>query len=161
MEVNINIGLSPSVRQQITQNLSLLLADSYVLYAKTQNFYWNITNPQFYSIRLFLKSELEGLSHAHEKIGERIRTLGERFSGSLKQFLDMTSLKESDGDLTAEEMLLELIHDHEKICRFIRDRIILISKLDDAGTVALLVKQLSAHEKSTWMLRSQLLPISA
>lgn len=160
MKVNINIGLSSSVRQQIAQNLSLLLADVHVLYTKTQNFYWNITDPYFYSIRLFLKKELEKLSHVHEEIAERIRILGERFPSNLKQFLNMTSLKESDGDLTAEEMLLDLINDHETICRFIRDRIILVSKLEDEGTSALLVQQLCAHEKSVWMLRSQLLSIS-
>jgi starvation-inducible DNA-binding protein len=161
MEVNVNIGLSINVRQQIAQNLSLLLSDSFVLYTKTQNFCWNITNPQFYSIHLFLKGEIEKLSQDHKEIAERIRILGEQFPGSLKQFLAMTSLKESDGDLTADEMLLNLINDHETICRFIRDRIILVSKLRDEGTAALLVQLLCSHEKSVWMLRSQLLPISA
>ena len=68
----------------------------------------------------------------------------------------MTSLQESNGDLIAEEMLLDLMHDHETICRFIRDRLILVSKLCDEGTAILLMQQLRNHEKSTWMLRSQL-----
>src|ERR1700761_7853318 len=99
-----NIGLSASIRQQIGQNLSLLLADTYVLYAKTQNFQWNIVDSRFYSIHLFLKQESDKLQKANEEIAERIHMLGERSPYNLKQFLAMTSLKESTGDLTAEEM---------------------------------------------------------
>jgi starvation-inducible DNA-binding protein len=155
-----NIGLSASIRQQIAQNLSLLLADTYVLYAKTQNFQWNIVDPRFYSIHLFLKQESDKLQKANEEIAERIHMLGERSPYNLKQFLDMTSLKESTHDLTAEEMLLDLIRDHEMICRFLRDRTVLASKLGDEGTAALFIRRLCAHEKSAWMLRSQLHPIS-
>lgn len=160
MDIKTNIGLSASVRLQIAQNLSLLLADTFALYVKTQNFYWNMIDSRFYALHLFLKQEYESLSNSNEAIAERIRILGERYPGTLKQFLDMTSLKESDGDLTAEEMLLDLINDHEAICRFLRDRIILITQLGDETTKTLLINQLAKHEKSAWMLRSQQLPLS-
>jgi DNA-binding ferritin-like protein len=52
------------------------------------------------------------------------------------------------------------LKDHETICRFIRERIILASRLGDEGSAELLVKQLRAHEKSTRLIRSHLLPLS-
>lgn len=156
--MEINIGLSESVRQQIAQNLSMLLADTYLLYVKTQNFHWNIIDARFYSLHLFLKKEYETLEKLIDEIAERIRKLGERSPGSLKQFLSITSLKESDGDLIGDEMLLELLKDHEMICRFLRERIILASRLGDEGTADLFIQQLRVHENSAWMLRSHLSP---
>jgi starvation-inducible DNA-binding protein len=154
--MEINIGLTDSVRQQIAQNLSLLLADMYILCVKTQNFYWNVVDPRFYSLYLFFKKEIQVLEEGISEIGERIRELGEFVPGSLKQFLNMTSLTESDGDLIAEDMLTELLKDHEMICRFLRDRIVLASRLGDEGTAKLLIQHLCTHEKSAWILRSHL-----
>jgi starvation-inducible DNA-binding protein len=156
----LHLGLNDSVRQQIAQNLSMLLADTYVLYVKTQNFHWNVVDARFYSLHLFLEKEYEKLNKAIDEIAERIRKLGERSPGSLQQFLNITSLKESDEDLTADEMLLELLKDHETICCFLRERIALASKLRDEGTSDLLIQRLRAHEKSAWMLRSQLPSLS-
>jgi starvation-inducible DNA-binding protein len=60
---------------------------------------------------------------------------------------------------SGDEMLQELIKDHEKICIFLRDRIALASNLSDEGTADLLIQRLRAHEKSAWMVRSQLILI--
>jgi starvation-inducible DNA-binding protein len=157
--MDTNIGLNESVRQQIAQNLGMLLADTFVLYVKTQNFHWNIMDARFYSMHKFLEKEYKKLRKSIDKIAERIRALGERSPGSLKQLLKMTSLKESNGDLLADEMLQELLKDHEFICRFIRERIILAARLGDEGTAELLIQQLRAHEKSAWLLRSHLVPL--
>jgi starvation-inducible DNA-binding protein len=154
--MEINIDLEDCVRQQIAQNLSLILADTYILYTKTQNFHWNVTDPRFYSLHLLLEKQYEELAQALDDIAERIRMLGERAPGSLKQFIDMSSLKESTADIGADEMLEILLNDHETLSRFIRERISLAGKLGDEGTADLLIQRLRAHEKSAWMLRSHL-----
>lgn len=154
--MKINIGLNDSVQQQIAQNLKMLLADTYVLYVKTQSFHWNVIDPRFYSLHLFLEEEYKKLEEAIDEIAERIRILGQIAPGSLKQFLNITSLKESESNLTAEDMLIELLKDHETICLFIRDRIPLSSSLGDEGTSDLLIQRLRAHEKTVWMLQSHL-----
>lgn len=154
------ISLSDSVRKQIAQNLIMLLADTYILYVKTQNFHWNMTDARFYSLHLFLKKEYGNLGKAIDEIAERIRILGERFPTGLKQFLNTTSLKESDEDLIGEEMILELLKDHEAICLFLRDCIALTTKLGDEGSADLLTQRLRAHEKSIWMLQSHVIRIT-
>lgn len=154
--MEINIDIQENTRQQIVHSLSLVLADTYVLYTKTQNFHWNITDPRFYSLHLFLEKQYQELAEANDELAERIRMLGERSPGSLKQFIEMTALKESDGDLCGDEMLQELLEDHEAVCRFIREKIELSSELGDEGTADLLIKRLREHEKHAWMLRSHL-----
>jgi starvation-inducible DNA-binding protein len=155
------MGLEVNIRQQLAHNLSLILADTYVLYTKTQNFHWNVIDPRFYSLHLLLEKQYEELAEAIDEIAERIRMLGEMAPGSLKQFIEMTSLKESDGDMDADEMLEQLINDHETLCRCIRERIELASKLGDEGTADLLIQRLRAHEKNAWMLRSHFIDIDS
>jgi starvation-inducible DNA-binding protein len=116
-------------------------------------------NARFYSLHLFLEKEYRNLGEAIDEIAERIRILGERPADTLKQFLRTTSLKESHKKLSTEEMILELLKDHETICIFLRDRIALTTELRDEGTADLLIQRLRVHEKSVWMLRSQVPPI--
>lgn len=155
------MGLEVNIRQQLAQNLSLILADTYVLYAKTQNFHWNVIDPRFYSLHLLLEKQYEELAEAIDEIAERIRMLGEIAPGSLKQFIEMTSLKESDGDIDGDEMLEQLTNDHKTLCRYIRERIELASKLGDEGTADLLIQRLRAHEKNAWMLQSHFMNIES
>lgn len=157
----IQIGLDENIRRQVSQNLGLILADTYVLYTKTQNFHWNVIDPRFHSLHVFWEKQYEELAEGIDEIAERIRILGERSPGSLKQFLDMTSLNESDGDLSGDEMLEVLLNDHETLCRFIRERIALAAKLGDEGTADLLIQRLRFHEKTAWMLRSHLLTVTS
>ncbi|CUI16347.1 putative DNA protection during starvation family protein [Candidatus Protochlamydia naegleriophila] len=142
--------------KQIAQFLNLILADTYILYVKTQNFHWNIVDPRFYALHQFLEKQYEELAEAIDELAERIRILGERAPGTLKQFLDMTSYKESNGDENSDDMLQQLFEDHEAMCRHLRERIERSNELGDHGTTDLLTKRLSVHEKSAWMLRSHL-----
>ncbi|MDP1880365.1 MAG: DNA starvation/stationary phase protection protein [Parachlamydiaceae bacterium] len=151
-----NIGLEIRVRKQIAQYLSLALADTYVLYVKTQNFHWNIIDPGFYSLHIFLEKQYEELADGIDELAERIRMLGEKTPGTLKHFLEMTSIKEASEDLDANEMLKDLLNGHETISRFLRERIELVNKLLDQASGDLLIKQLAFHEKSAWMLRASI-----
>ncbi|MBS4164502.1 Uncharacterized protein PRO82_001831 [Candidatus Protochlamydia amoebophila] len=152
--MTINLNLDQSVRQQIAQFLSLILSDTYVLYVKTQNFHWNLIDSRFYALHNFLEKQYKELAEATDELAERIRMLGEQAPGSLKQFLEMTSLKESDGDLGGDDMLQQLLKDHESICSHLRERIDQSSELGDEGTADLLIQRLRGHEKAAWMLRS-------
>ena len=49
--LSIDIGISDSNRKKIADGLSNLLADSYTLYLMTHNFHWNVTGPQFNTLR--------------------------------------------------------------------------------------------------------------
>ncbi len=152
--MNTRIGLEESVRKQIAHKLNLILADTYILYTKTQNFHWNIIDPRFYSLHLFFEKQYEELAEAIDEIAERIRMLGEQAPGSLKQFLEMTSIKESSALLHAPQMTKELLDGHESMIRYLREIIDLASKLGDEGTADLLIQRLRAHEKHVWMLSS-------
>src|SRR5579883_492159 len=101
----------------VINGLSHLLADTYVLYIKTQNFHWNIRGPHFYSYHKMLEEQYEALAEAVDVLAERIRALQALAPASMEQFLKLASLKESGNDLNAEAMLITLLADHEAIAR--------------------------------------------
>jgi starvation-inducible DNA-binding protein len=152
--MKINIGLEECVRMQLAQQLKLMLADTYMLYTKTRNFQWNVSDPRFYSLHLSLEKQNKELADALDEIAERIRILGERCPATLRQFIEMTTLREPESEISADELVKELLDDHEKLCVYIRERIELSFKLGDEGTAALLIQRLRDHEKSAWILRN-------
>lgn len=145
---------SVSVSQELIEKLSEILADTYVLYTKTQNFHWNVVDPRFYSLHKLFEKQYEELAEALDELAERIRMIHGKAPGSMQEFLQLTSIKESSNELSGNQMIQELIQGHTIIIGGIRPLIQRASELDDDGTMDLLTQRLRAHEKILWMLQS-------
>ncbi|AZZ94825.1 DNA starvation/stationary phase protection protein [Hahella sp. KA22] len=151
---DINIGLTENARQNIAHSLSRLLADSYTLYLKTQNFHWNVTGPRFQEVHALTEMHYTDLAAAIDAIAERIRALGEYAPGSYSSYQKLATLKEEAGVPAANEMLAVLAKDHEQIARNIREALPAAQEATDESSASLLSDRLSVHEKTAWMLRS-------
>jgi starvation-inducible DNA-binding protein len=147
-------GIDAKSCKKIAQELSRVLGNTYVLYVKTQNFHWNIIDPRFYSLHKMLEGHYEELAEAIDEIAERIRMLEQHSPGSMKEFLKTSTLKEFEGNLSGDQMLLELLKDHENCANELRTLVPAIQKLTDEGTADMLIDRLRFHEKTAWMLRS-------
>lgn len=150
------VVLDRTTCQQITTQLIHILADTYVLYLKTQNFHWNVVDPRFHSLHELFEEQYEQLAEATDIIAERIRMLGSHTPASMNQFLKQTSLEEAEGHYSGDEMLQLLLADHETCANQIRSSIEDCNRLNDAGTSDMLVARLREHEKAAWMIRSHL-----
>lgn len=140
--------------EAIAKGLSQLLADSYNLYLKTQNYHWNVTGPQFHSLHLLFEGQYQDLATAVDDIAERIRTLGFRAPGSFTEFSKLSSIKEASGTPSAEDMVIDLAQDQGTVISTIREVWEKAEEAGDEGTIDLLSGRLSVHEKAGWMLRS-------
>ena len=103
------LGIKQSEQKRIAQGLSALLADSYTLYLKTHNFHWNVEGPMFNTLHLMFMDQYTELWNALDLIAERIRALGEYAPGSYKQYIALSSIKESEKVPTAMKMVAEQI----------------------------------------------------
>jgi starvation-inducible DNA-binding protein len=152
----INIGLSDKQLNGVVDILNAALADEFVLYAKTRNFHWNVTGPQFNDLHKFFEAQYEELEGFIDDVAERARALGGVALGSMQGFLKHTRLKESSSaPPTAMAMVTELLNDHETIIRQLREDIGKVGdKFGDEGTADFLTGSMEAHEKMAWMLRA-------
>lgn len=151
---SINIGIDEKERKQVCKSLSKLLADSYLLYLKTQNYHWNVTGKMFQPLHTLFEEQYKELAEAIDVIAERIRTLGEFAPGSFASFSRFTSIREESSIPTAEEMIHNLVVGNEAVINTARETIGLCEEAEDDVTIDLMVERMHAHEKNAWMLRS-------
>ncbi len=154
--MKINIGIAEEQRKSIAEGLSRLLADSYTLYLKTHGFHWNVTGPMFVSLHQLFEQQYTELAMAIDEIAERIRSLGFFAPGSFKQFIELTSVKQEEEVIAAEEMIRSAVEAHETVIRTAREILEVADAANDQPTIDLLTRRMETHEKTAWMLRSLL-----
>lgn len=152
----INIGISEEQRRAIADGLSRTLADTYTLYLKTHNFHWNVTGPMFQTLHLMFEGQYNELALAVDAIAERIRALGFPAPGTYSEYAKLSSINETEGVPTAEEMIALLVEGQEAVARTARTVFAVADEANDEPTADLLTQRLQIHEKNAWMLRSLL-----
>jgi len=153
-----HIGISEKNLKGVTSLLSVALADAAVLYTKTRKFHWNVKGESFMELHLLFEKQYTGLEEAIDEIAERINKLGEKTIGTMKEFLDLTHLKETPGKYPdRKEMIKELLQDHESIIVQLREDITQCQdEFKDAGTADFLTGLMEDHETNAWKLRRYL-----
>ncbi len=152
----INIGIDDKDRKEIAGGLGRVLADTYTLYLKTHNFHWNVTGPMFQTLHLMFMTQYTETWNAVDLVAERIRALGYPAPGSYKEFAALTSIEDSSGNVSATEMIRQLVAGQEAVVRTAREVLPVAEKAGDQPTVDLLSARMEVHEKNAWMLRSLL-----
>jgi starvation-inducible DNA-binding protein len=155
-DLTIDIGIDEADRNEITDGLSRLLADTYTLYLKTHNYHWNVTGPMFQTLHLMFETQYNELALAVDLIAERIRALGAVAPASYREFSKLSSVPEEDDRPDAEEMIRRLVLGQETVARTARSIFPAVEKAHDEPTADVLTQRLQVHEKTAWMLRSLL-----
>ena len=151
------IGVSEEGRRAVADALSGMLADTYTLYLKTQNFHWNVTGPHFKHYHEMFGEQYEELADANDEIAERIRALGFRAPGSFKSFLALKGVDEAGDNLPdAGEMIRQLTADHEYLSVRARKVLEAAQGVGDEVTGDMMIGRMTAHDKTAWMLRASL-----
>lgn len=142
--------------QKVIDELSKLLANSYTLYLKTQNYHWNVTGPMFTTLHTLFETQYTELAAAVDEVAERIRALGEFAPGSLTAFSKLAVVKEETGRPPAKEMIQNLAGDQDTVTAAARAVIEAAEKNGDQASIDLATRRQEAHQKNAWMLRSHL-----
>ena len=150
----INIGISEKDRKVVCRGLSKLLADSYLLYLKTQNYHWNVTGKMFQSLHTLFEEHYQEQARAIDSIAERIRALGEFAPATFSAFSKVSSIKEESAIPVAEEMIHNLVQGNEAVVTTAREIVSLADECEDDVTSDLMIERMQVHEKNAWMLRS-------
>lgn len=136
--------------------MSALLASSYTLYLKTQNYHWNVTGPMFTTLHTLFEAQYTELAMAVDEIAERVRALDAFAPGSFTAFAKLSTVKEDVGRPEAKEMIRVLAADQEVIATSARKVIKAAEAAGDQASADLGTRRLDVHEKNAWMLRSHL-----
>ncbi|MCF8186957.1 MAG: DNA starvation/stationary phase protection protein [Sulfuritalea sp.] len=152
----MNVGINENSRLSISNELSVLLADSYLLYMKTHGYHWNVTGPMFLNLHNLFMTQYEELWLALDEIAERIRALGHFAPYGYKQFKSLSTIQESNESLSALDMVTDLLEGQEILIATLRRILLPAQRAGDETTLGLISQRLAVHEKNAWMLRSLL-----
>lgn len=153
-----NIGItSPNLQKSIVL-LSQILADEMTLYIKVRKFHWNVSGESFMELHKLFQAQYTQLEESIDEVAERISKLGGKTIGTMHEFSKLTTIKESPNVYPSQqEMLQELLTDHETIIIALRKDVTACSELhNDAGTADFLTGLMEQHETMSWILRRYL-----
>ncbi|PWK48470.1 Dps family protein [Pleionea mediterranea] len=153
-ESKMDIGVKRGDRKMLAMRLSEALADSYMLYLKTQNVHWNVMGPMFFSIHELTEKQYLDMADAIDDIAERIRAIGFTSPGTFTEFMNYSALEEDKKEMSAEQMIASLVEGNEMCARRIREAVAEAENCDDVMTAGLLTDRIGQHEQNAWMLRA-------
>lgn len=156
MADGMNTGIGAKDRGAVATGLSRLLAETYGVYLKTHGYHWNVRGPYFASLHALFMQQYSEMWAAIDEVAERIRALGELAPQGYGAFGRLSAIKDGDPQNTAEQMLEELVKDHETLIATAREALPAAQEAGDEVTVGLITDRLAAHEKHAWMLRTSL-----
>jgi len=133
-----------------------VLANTYSLYLKSQNYHWNVVGPNFQALHTLFEEHYTNLADASDEIAERIRALGSPAPGGFDAFSSLRTITDGKEGLSAKDMVKDLCDDHEKVLQTLKSCFAEAQKCDDEVTIGLLTDRMTFHEKTIWMLKSSL-----
>jgi starvation-inducible DNA-binding protein len=137
---------------ELHKQLKFVLADSYALYLKTQNYHWNVTGQNFPELHRLFEEQYKELAEAIDLIAERIRAVGETAPGGFKAFLALTSIEDGNETHKSLAMVKDLHQSHKQVVATLKKTLAAAHQADDETTADLMIQRITAHEKSVWML---------
>jgi starvation-inducible DNA-binding protein len=138
----------------VLNTLSIILADTYALYLKTQNYHWHVKGPQFKGLHELFESQYLELAQAVDDVAERILITGNKAPATFGEFEKLKRIKDGNSSLDANQMVTELAEDHNTLVADLNQSLKLAQENNDEGTATLLGDRIAAHEKARWMLNA-------
>jgi starvation-inducible DNA-binding protein len=150
-----NIGIPENNLREVAFELNKVLADEFILYAKTRNYHWNVEGSNFMEMHKFYESQFEQLDEIIDNVAERIRALGHYAEARLKDYIELTHLSEEEYTNMQSKQLGNLLQDHESIIENLRKlTMVFYDKYKDLGTTDFVTGLMEQHEKMAWFIRS-------
>lgn len=156
-DIQVDIGIGDEGRKESARLLDSLLANEYVLFTKLLKYHWNVQGMAFGPLHDLFQDQYTALFDVVDNVAERIRAIGHIAPGTLQEFSQLTSLQEEPGkNPSQQDMIADLLGNHEVIIKQLRSLISKTEELGDMGTNDFVNGLLGKHEKQAWMLRAHL-----
>lgn len=146
------LGHTKMETAELVEKLNLLLANYSVHYQKLRNFHWNVKGPDFFDIHEKFEEQYNDAKLAIDDIAERIRVFGHTPYSTMREFLDHAEIKESGTDLSAHEMVSEIIKDYERLLVHLYEVIEVALDMSDSGTEDMMKDFVKKIETNHWMM---------
>jgi neutrophil-activating protein A len=143
------------MKKELVVKLNKYLADVAVSYIKMHNLHWNIVGSQFKAVHEYLETIYDSYADVLDEVAEALRMNDELPLASLKDYLEVTSIKELDSKeisiVDALNITIEDIKTLKAEAFEIRND---ADEQDLYSIVDIMEDNISNYEKTLWFLKS-------
>jgi starvation-inducible DNA-binding protein len=144
------------MNNQLVNLLNQEVANLGVLYTKLHNFHWFVEGKLFFQLHAKFEELYDEMTEHFDEVAERILMLEGRPVATLREFLELATVKEATGKETTEEMIRSVLADFELLNKEFSEGITLGEEAGDDVTVDLLTGLKASFQKHIWMLKTVL-----
>ncbi len=139
--------------ENIVKDLNIFLSDLNVFYRKLQNYHWNVYGKDFFVMHAKLEEYYDEVNKQIDEIAEHILILGKQPLGTMRDYLDNTSIIEAKNEKISDCQVFEnIIKDFQTL----QNEVINIKKEADEqnlyGTSSLMDEYILNYMQKLWML---------
>ena len=155
------LELEEPVRQEMTEQLNLLLADSMTLRDLYKKSHWQVAGPTFYQLHLLFDKHYDEQVEIVDEIAERIQLLGGISLAMAADVAETTRIERPPrGREEVPVQISRLLDAHQIIIGHCRKLARRASEIGDDGTNDLVISDvLRANELQVWFLSEHLVDI--
>lgn len=143
-----------SMSKELDKVLNQQVANFGVLYIKLHNFHWYVKGSQFFTLHLKFEELYNEATLHFDAVAERLLTLGGKPVATMKEMLELSSIKEAGGSEKAEAMVSTLVEDFNLVISQLKEGMEVAEKAGDETTGDMLLAIHASLEKHVWMLNS-------
>ena len=137
----------------VTAILNQLLADSFALYIKTQNFHWHVSGPHFRDYHLLLDEQAGQILASTDLIAERVRKIGGTTIRSIGHIARLSTIADNDAEsVAASDMLAELRRDNLALVDLLRQAKAIADEAGDNASSGVIDGWTDEAEQRAWFL---------
>jgi starvation-inducible DNA-binding protein len=138
----------------LVAQLKVVLANTYALYLKTQNYHWNVKGEHFAALHHFFEEQYEELGESADAIAEHIRMLGYAAPGSFNEFQALNQISDGKVGINAAAMIIDLSDSHTLLLEILAKTLSIAQNVQDEVVADFMIQRMAAHRKQQWMLSS-------
>ncbi|NHC41860.1 DNA starvation/stationary phase protection protein [Bacillus sp. MM2020_1] len=140
------------MENQLVSILNNQIANWSVLYTKLHNYHWYVKGGQFFTLHVKFEEFYNEAGMHVDELAERLLAIGGKPAATMKEYLEISSIKEATGNETADEMVESVIKDFSIIIGELKEGMSFAGEKNDETTGDMLLAIHSGLEKHVWML---------
>lgn len=139
---------------QLVEMVNKQVANWSVLYIKLHNYHWFVKGSNFFTLHEKFE-ELYNESAVHiDELAERLLAIGGQPVATMKEILELSSIKEANGNENADDMVAIISNDFSILTGELKEGMKVAGDVDDETTGDMLLAIHQTLEKHIWMLQS-------
>ncbi|MEC1261992.1 DNA starvation/stationary phase protection protein [Bacillus swezeyi] len=142
--------------EKLKTTVNKQVANWTVLYVKLHNYHWYVKGKDFFTLHEKFEELYTEAAVYIDDLAERLLAMQGSPVGTMKECLELSSIKEADGSESSEQMVQNIYDDFSTVAEELKSGIELAEEVNDETTGDMFLSIHQSIEKHNWMLKAYL-----